>query len=100
MLLPMMGFLFFLIVAGLFFGLLLVIVRPWKSLAPFIAFPLILAGLFAFALCWGLGFSAEKLLHSESIASLGFLGGYVVGGLLGGGLGLVLALKVRRRLRT
>ena len=97
MLLPMMGFLFLLIIAGVFAGVVCLLFRRLRSWALFVALPPILGGAFSFALCWGLAFSIERLLHSERWAGIGFFGGYAGGGLLGAGIGLLLALKVRPR---
>ena len=95
MLLPMMGFLFLLIIAGVFAGLACLMFRRLRSWALFVALPPILAGLLSFALCWGLSLSIEQLLHSERWSGIGFFGGYVGGGILGAGIGLLLALRAR-----
>ena len=97
MLLPMMGILFLLIIVGVFAGVVCLLFRRLRSWALFVALPPVLAGAFSFALCWGLSLSIDRLFHSNRWAGVGFFGGYVVGGLLGGGIGLLLALKVRSR---
>lgn len=100
MLFPMMGLLFFLFAAGLAAGTVFLIVRPLRRWAPFVAFPPVLAGLFAFACSWGLGLLTEKIFQSESFAGTVFLGGYIIGGLLGCCLGLFIAVKIRCRTAT
>ncbi len=100
MLFPMMGLLFFLVTAGLATGVVFLIVRPLRRWAPFVAFPPVLAGLFAFAFSWGLALLTEQMLQSQAFAGAGFFGGYILGGLLGGCLGLFIAVKIRRRTTT
>jgi hypothetical protein len=95
MMMPMVGFLFALIVVG---GLASLIAKadPHARLAPFLGFPLLFAGLAAFCLSMGLGTLGEYLdrtLGTHFLSGLGFLGGYTLGGLGGALLGLRKALK-------
>lgn len=73
------------------------IIRPLRKWAPYVALPPILAGIVSFALCWGLPLLAERFVISKPWANVGFIAGYVGGGLPGAGLGLMLALKIRYR---
>jgi hypothetical protein len=97
MLFPMMGLLFVTVAVGVAAGIFFALVKPLRKWALFVALPPILGGLVSFASSWGLSLSLEQLLHSERWAGVGFFGGYVVGGLLGCGAGLLIALKTRRR---
>jgi hypothetical protein len=95
-LLPMMGFLFTLVVAGLCAGLVMPFfrsTRPWALVA---ALSLILAGVCAFALSWGLAFLLEGL-HSQRLAGVAFFAGYCGGGPLGACTGAFIAIKLRQR---
>jgi hypothetical protein len=94
MMLPMIGFLFALIVVG---GLASLVAKgdPHAKLAPFLGFPLLFAGLAAFCLSIGLGALGEYLDRTSGtsvFSGLGFLGGYTLGGLGGALLGLRKAL--------
>lgn len=97
MLLPMMGFLFALVAAGLCAVLLIPFrsTRPWALLA---ALSLILAGVCAFTLSWGLAFLLDGL-HSQQWAGAGFFVGYCGGGVLGAFAGAFIAVKLRQRRR-
>ncbi len=93
--LPMMGFLFALIIVG---GLVSLVATgdPHAKLAPFLGFPLLFAGLAAF--CLSLGFGAigeylDRMLETLTFGGLGFFGGYSLGGLGGAVLGLKKAIK-------
>ncbi len=96
MLLPMMGLLFLIVIVGVCTGIVFILSRRLRPWAPFVAFPLIFAGTLSFGFCWGLSLLAERLLNSEVWAGVGFFGGYIGGGLLGCGLGVLLALRIRR----
>jgi hypothetical protein len=94
MLFPMMGLLFVAVLGGIAAGIVFILVKALRGWALFVALPPILGGLFSFALCWGLSLSLERLAHSERWAGLGFIVGYISGGLLGGGAGFIIALKL------
>jgi hypothetical protein len=100
MLLPMMGLLFLLIICGVAGGTVFFIFRQLRVWAPFVLFPPILGGTLAFGMCWGLSLLAERLLNSKFWAGVGFFGGYIGGGLLGVGLGILIAFRLRRRVVT
>lgn len=96
MFLPMMGFLFALIVVGSLALLIAMANRlspplnP-KPLLPYVGFICLFAGLSAFSLSMGLGALGEIILRSHVLSGLGFLAGYVLGGLGGAALGFKLA---------
>jgi hypothetical protein len=95
MMLPMIGFLFVLVVVG---GLasLVATADPHAELAPFLGFPLLFAGLAALCLSFGfsiLGDYLDHVLGTLSLSWLGFIGGYALGGLGGALLGIKKVLK-------
>ena len=95
MMLPMMGFLFTLIVVGALASLVAA-ADPHAKLAPFLGFPLLFAGLAALCLSMGLGVLGQYADHTFGtviFAGLGFLAGYTLGGLGGALLGLRKALQ-------
>lgn len=91
MLLPMMGFLFSLVVVGLLLGFVLFLIPRARRLALIVMLPLVLSGVFALLLSWGLSIGVESYLHSEYLAGIGFFTGYFGGGVLGLGIGLIVA---------
>src|ERR1700730_11901751 len=97
MILPMMGFVFVLFVAGIISGILLYAIRSLRHLSPFACVPII-ASLGALLFCWGLAVGLEHAFTSERIGGLGFFGGYALGGILGAWLGYRLALSLRARM--
>lgn len=96
MILPMMGLLFAVFAAGIVGGIILCLVRPLRRLAPFALVP-VLAAFGSLLLCLSLGVGLERLFVSQQAGGIGFFGGYVLGGLLGAGVGTWLALKLTRR---
>ena len=97
MFLQMFGFILALLVVG-GLGTLVAIGDPQNArLAPYIGFVTLFAGIGALLLSLVLLFIGEQVLQSEVVSSLGFLAGYVLGGLGGAALGLYRA--IRRRLR-
>jgi hypothetical protein len=97
MILPMMGFVFVLFVAGIIGGIVLYACSSLRHLSPF-AFVPIVASLGALLLCWGLAVGLERAFASERAGGLGFFGGYALGGILGTWLGYRLALSLRARM--
>jgi hypothetical protein len=95
MLSPMMGLQFFLFTGGLAAGAVFLIFRPLRHWAPFVAFPPVLASLFAFAFSMCLALLTEQKLLSQAFAGAVFFGGFILSGLLGGCLGLFIAIKIR-----
>ncbi|HEX8493696.1 MAG TPA: hypothetical protein VF658_12690 [Pyrinomonadaceae bacterium] len=95
----MMGFLFALIVVGSLGSLVAIGDPKHATLAPYIGFVCLFAGLGALCLSWGLVLVSEAL-HSETLSGLGFFGGYAVGGLGGGVWGFSKAYRHRARLRS
>lgn len=94
----MMGLLFTLFAVGLLGAVVLCIVPRWRWLAPLALIP-VLGSVGAFALCWGLAISLEQLPNSAQLSGFGFFGGYVLGGLMGAGVGCWSAwLLIRSRL--
>jgi hypothetical protein len=97
MILPMMGLVFTLFVAGIIGGVAMYALRPLRHLSPFALVPII-GSLGALLLCWGLAVGLERAFTSERAGGLGFFGGYAFGGLLGAWLGYRLALSLRARM--
>ena len=96
---PLMGLLFMIGFAGIFFGVCLLPFRRIRFLAPFVCFPLLGSAFFAFCFFWSGGFVTEKFLGSSRLTSLaaflGLGGGFIAGGLLG----LLVAWKLNRLTR-
>lgn len=93
MLLPMMGFLFALIIVGSLSSLIAIGDPQHATIAPYIGFICLFAGLGA--LCLSSGFyTLGEVVRSDKLAGLGFFAGYALGGLGGAMLGFS---KARRR---
>ena len=86
MLVPMMLFLFVVFTAGLLGGVVLYAFRTSRCFAGFMLAP-VLAAIGAMGFCWVLAIGLEHLLASQRAGGIGFLAGYIGGGLLGAGLG-------------
>jgi hypothetical protein len=100
MMLPMLGFLFALIIVGALASLVAVGNFHRAPLALFIGFTSLFAGIGALVLSMGLGFLGETLNHHlgmKTLDGLGFFGGYTFGGLGGALLGLRSALLRSKR---
>ena len=98
MLLPMFGLLMVLIVVGGLACLVGFADPNHARLAPYIGFISLFAGLGA-ALCSAvLGLIGELILQSEVLSGLGFLAGYVLGGLGGALFGFKRAIRRRERI--
>jgi|SRR6185503_6746779 len=100
MLLPMFGLLLMLIIVG---GLACLVAAGDPNharVAPYIGFVLLFAGLAAALCSLVLGLIGEVVLHSEVMSGLGFLAGYVLGGLGGALLGFKHAVKRRERIES
>jgi hypothetical protein len=100
MLLPMFGLLLVLIVVGGLACLVAIGDPNHVRLAPYLGFVCLFAGLGA-ALCSAvLGLIGEVILQSEVLSGLGFLTGYVFGGLSGALFGFKRAIKRRERIES
>ena len=97
MILPMFGLLMFLIVVGGLATLVAVGDPRHARVAPYLGFIFLFAGLGALLFSIGLALLGQLLLHSEAASTLGFFGGYAVGGLAGAVHGFNRA--IRRRVR-
>lgn len=97
MLLPMMGFLFSLVVVGFLLGFSLFLMPRARRLALIVMLPLVLSGVFALLLSWGLSIGVESYLHSDHLAGIGFFTGYFGGGALGAIIGLIVAIWASNR---
>ncbi len=97
MILPMMGLLFSLFVIGIIGGVISLLLPPCRRFAPLVFLVPIFTSVAAFCCSCGLAIGLEKIFQSTAAGGIGFFGGYSLGGLVGGGLGLVLAL---RRIRS
>jgi hypothetical protein len=95
MILPMMGLCFCLCVFGLCAGAVAFIWRRFRHFAPFVLLMPLLAGIGAFILSWGLAFLLEKSTSAAPFGGFGFFGGYAVGGLGGGIIGLISARRIK-----
>ena len=94
----MFAFLFTLLVIG-GLGTLVAIGDPLNArLAPYIGFPALLGGLGALSLSLLLALIGYQLLSSDTVAAVGFFAGYIVGGLVGAGFGLMRAIRRRSRI--
>lgn len=69
-------------------------------LAPYIGFAALFAGIGALTLSLVLLFIGEKILQSETVSGLIFLGGYVLGGLGGAAFGFYRAIQRRLRIES
>ena len=100
MMLPMIGFLFALIIVGASASLVAV-GDPYRArLAAFVGFTSLFAGTGALILAMGLGGVGERLdVHFKTMmfGGLGFFGGYAVGGLGGALLGFKKAVRRSQR---
>jgi hypothetical protein len=97
MLLPMFGFLAALLTVGGLATLVAVGDPRSARLAPYIGFVALLSGLEALSFALLLTLIGWMVLHSEHVAGLGFVAGYVLGGLGGAALGLYCAIQRRHR---
>lgn len=86
-------FLLLVFVAGLFSPFVLYLAFPRRPLVPFALVP-ILGAVGAFVLCGVCSEGMQHLFHSQRAINLGFLGGYLLGGLLGGGAGFWVAWRL------
>ena len=99
MVMPMLGFLTFLIIVGGLATLVAVGDPRHARIAPYLGFVFLFAGLGALLLCSGLALIGE-LLRSESLTGIGFFAGYAIGGLGGAVFGLTKAVKRRYRIES
>ena len=93
---PLMGLLFMIALAGIFFGICVLPFKRVRFLAPFVCFPLFGSAFPAFCFFWGGGLVTERLLGSSRLTSLAAFLGLGGGFLLGGLLGLLVAWKLNR----
>ena len=98
MLLPMICFLFFLIVIGGIISVAAVVDPHHKRSAPLVGFPILFAGICALILSFGLAALGGAISLEHQLDGLGFFGGYALGVLGGGFLGYRMALRHRRHL--
>jgi hypothetical protein len=106
MILPMMGFVFGLILLGSFASVIAMIdkrsppVTPkplLQFLLPYVGYVCLFAGLGALILSMGLAFIGEKFFGPRAgVSGLGFFGGYVLGGCGGAAFGFSKASKFGR----
>ena len=100
MLMPMFGFMIMLFVVG-GLGTLVAIGDPHNSrLAPYIGFTALFAAIGALSLSLLLAVIAHQILESDKLASLGFFGGYVLGGLAGASVGFRRAFRRASRIKS
>ena len=92
--LPMLAVLFMLFFAGLLSAPILYLV-PGRRLAPYALVPLY-GAVGAFVLSISLFIGLYVFFESTRVVSLGFYGGYLLGGLLGAGTGLRVAQHLVR----
>ena len=96
----MFGFVFTLLVIG-GLGTLVAIGDPQNArLAPYIGFTALFGGLGALSLSLLFTFIGYQLPGSDTVSAVGFLVGYVVGGLGGGSFGFVRAARRRSRIES
>jgi len=100
MLLPMFGLLLVLIVVGGLACLVATGVPDHSRLAPYIGFVCLFAGLGAALFSAVMGLIGEVILQSDVLSGLGFLSGYVFGGLGGALFGFKRAIKRRERIQS
>jgi len=99
MVMPMMGFLFFLFIAGIWNAIMLILlsfIKPLRFLrrivACFVLIP-IFSSFVSFCLSWGLSIGLEEIF-SSSIGGIGFFGGYLLGLLIGACLGFYISYRI------
>ncbi len=97
MVLPMMGFVFMLMVVGGLASLVAAADGRYARLAVYVGPTSLFAGLAALFLSVGLAVFCEQVLGSRLLSGLGFFGGYSVGILGGAGLGFRRAVGIERR---
>jgi hypothetical protein len=100
MMLPMIGFLFALIIVGALASLIAIADPQHARLASHVGFTSLFAGLGALFLSMGLGFlgeTADVHFNTMTFGGIGFCCGYVVGGLGGALLGFRKAARRSQR---
>jgi hypothetical protein len=100
MVMPMMGFIFMLIVLGGLTSLVAVADGRHARLAVFIGPVSLFAGLGALFLSMGLPVLCEQVFGLRALEGLAFFGGYAVGILGGASFGLRRAFKIQRRIES
>lgn len=100
MMMPMMGFVFMLIVVGGLASLVAAADGRHARLAVYVGPVFLFSGLAALFLSMGLAVFSELVLGLRALSGLGFFGGYCVGLIGGAALGLRRAVRIQRRIET
>ena len=100
MVMPMMGFVFMLIVVGGLASLVAAADGRHARLAVYVGPISLFAGLAALLLSAGLSVFCEQVLGLRALTGLGFFGGYGVGLIGGAALGLRRAFNIRRQIES
>jgi len=100
MVMPMIGFVFMLVVVGGLASLIAAADGRHARLAVYVGPMFLFAGLAALFLSMGLAVFCEQVLGSRLLSGLGFFGGYGAGILGGAGLGFRRAVGIQRRLEA
>ena len=100
MIMPMMGFVFMLIVVGGLASLVAAADGRHARLAVYVGPVSLFAGLAALLLSMGLPVFCEQVLGWRALTGLAFFGGYGVGMIGGAALGLRRAVNMRLRLEA
>jgi hypothetical protein len=100
MVMPMIGFVFMLIVVGGLASLVAAADGRHARLAVYVGPTFFFAGLAALFLSMGLAVFCEQVLGLRMLSGLGFFGGYGVGIIGGAALGLRRAARIQRRIEA
>ncbi len=100
MIMPMIGFVFMLIVVGGLASLVAVADGRYARLAVYLGPVFFFSGLAALFLSMGLAVFSEQILGLRALSGLGFFGGYSVGLIGGAALGLRRAVRIQRRIES
>jgi hypothetical protein len=100
MIMPVVGFVFMLIVVGGLASLVVAADGKHARLAVYVGPASLFAGLAALLFSMGLAVFCEQVLGLRALSGLGFFGGYGLGLIGGAALGLRRAVSIQRRIES